>query len=152
VKVSAFKLLERLTTPATILEPVYELGFPDLVAANAVDTVRKNGRPQWRMAATLGWRKGTWRVSSTTRCVSNYTDTSVSNQGIFLNVPGGCSTNLYLRKGFNSGWLEDGAIRFGVRNVLEKEPAKNDSTFGVSQLYASLEGRYWWMAVEKRFR
>ena len=151
IKVQAFKMLERTTTTKAILQNVNDLGFPDLQYPGDTSTVGIDGFPEWRATGTVFWNRNLWRVSTTTRCVSGFTDTSVSNGEKFLDVPGGCSTNANVRKSFRSGWLDGAAIVLGARNIFDKEPAYNDSVYGTSNLFANLAGRYWYINLSMKF-
>ncbi len=151
IKVQAFKMLERTTTTKAVLQNVNDLGFPDLQYPGDTSTVGIDGFPEWRATGTVFWNRNLWRVSTTTRCVSGFTDTSVSNGEKFLDVPGGCSTNANVRKSFRSGWLDGAAIVLGARNILAKEPAYNDSVYGTSNLFANLAGRYWYINLSMKF-
>ena len=151
VQLRAFKLLERVTSEPEILEIVNDLGYPDLQTADAIDTVGRDGRPEWRGSALVSWHTDNWRALASSRCVSSHEDTSVSSGEIFLNVPGGCTINANIRKTFRSGWADGLHITVGARNIFNKDPAENDSLFGVSSLYSGLVGRYWYTTIAKRF-
>ncbi len=139
-----------------------------------------DGTTRWRGNFTVGWRKGPWNASFAGYYIGSYRDNSTGAtitgaQYTALGNP------IYIGKYFDGGayayryivrdtitynasvryafkktapkLLQDTSVRFGVINLLDKEPPLTSGNFGYSaSVYTSLlAGRTWTLDVTKKF-
>ena len=120
------------------------------------DLIRQNGNPEWRYSSSVRWRNGSWGIGAFYKYVGDVHDTSVNGPGYdFLEVPSVSTVNLYADYTFDdqSYGLFDGVrIRFGARNIFDKEPPIADEfARGYFSALHSNRGRYWYGSVRKNF-
>ncbi|MEO8000880.1 MAG: TonB-dependent receptor [Arenimonas sp.] len=126
--------------------------------ANGVDSVgHYDGTPNWeyRGQLDLGWTKGDWSASWTTRYVSDLTETcfTVCNQH---GSDGLNHTGQYAVHDVQLGWKApwDAKIAIGARNVFGKEPpivTNNTFAHSFDAAYDIPGGAYWYAQYRQDF-
>lgn len=125
------------------------------------------GAPNWeyRSVATIGWSKGDWSASWTTRFMSELTEPclagsigSCNEENPQAGVTGIARTNhigSYAAHDVNFSWKApwDATIAVGARNVFGKEPPRVNLAFAHSYdgSYDMPEGAYWYAQYRQSF-
>ena len=129
----------------------------DRTVAGAGDLIKQNGRPELRARASLNWRYNQWGAGISSKYVSEVIDTSttakVDGEIITLPVASYTTVNLHADYRFeDDGWLKRSKIRFGVRNIGDKEPPLADElAHGYFGSLHSNRGRYFYINMSKKF-
>ncbi|WP_299074043.1 TonB-dependent receptor [uncultured Paraglaciecola sp.] len=129
----------------------------DRTVAGAGDLIKENGRPEWRARASLTWRHKQWGAGINGNYVSEIIDTSTTAtiNGVVTTLPidSFARVNVYLDYRFQEeGYLEDSKVRFGIRNIADKEPPLADElAHGYFGSLHSNRGRYLYMNFSKDF-
>ena len=119
---------------------------------DASNLIEQNGRPEWRVTASLTWRKGPFGVGALVQYVGKVEDaTFLSAAGVPYPVDAQTRLNLYAQYelGDAAGWASGTRIRIGARNITNEAPPLS-STGYVSSLYNPY-GRDWYGSVTKSF-
>jgi iron complex outermembrane recepter protein len=129
----------------------------DRTVAGAGDLIKQNGRPEWRARVSLDWDYNQWGAGINANYVSEVIDTSttatVNDEVVMLPVDSFTKVNMYADYRFSDDSVLDGTkIRFGVRNIGDKEPPLADElAHGYFGALHSNRGRYFYMSVKKDF-
>lgn len=129
----------------------------DRTVAGAGDLMKQNGRPDWRVRASLDWDYEQWGAGINANYVSDVIDTSTTAKvnGEVVKLPVGSFTrvNLYVDyKVENDSFLDGTKLRLGVRNIADKEPPLADElAHGYFGGLHSNRGRYFYFNLSKRF-
>lgn len=118
------------------------------------DLVRRNGRPEWKVSASLTWNLGPWTAGWYSSYVSEFSDTSATyvNSDEYWVVDEWLTHNLYLQYQFETlGPLGDVRVRVGARNLFDEDPPLVDDRFGYSGSVHSNRGRWWYASLRKSF-
>jgi outer membrane receptor protein involved in Fe transport len=117
----------------------------------AADLIRDAGRPKYRWSATFTWTYGPVQVGLFTQYIGDVYETGVVNSAGQTWVVGHQQTfNAYAQYEFgDAGLARNTTIRFGVRNLTDKDPpiASGGYLASLYQPYA----RYWYGSVRKSF-
>lgn len=149
-KINAAHLSEFVQTPDPISEIVLAeqaAGNPavpvDITVVGAGDLLRMNGNPEWRGFAGIDWDYENWGAGVRVNYVSDFYETSVStSDGVNMTIPSWSTVDLYTSYRFREGTLDGTYLRFGVRNIADKEPPIADESFGYFSNVHSNRGRY----------
>ncbi|MAG77551.1 MAG: TonB-dependent receptor [Colwelliaceae bacterium] len=146
---------------SALLIAAQEAGNPavpaDRTVAGAGDLIKQNGRPEWRMRASLDWDYNQWGAGISANYVSEVIDTSttatVNDEVIELPVDSFTRVNVYADYRFkDAGVLSDSRIRVGVRNIADEEPPLADElAHGYFGALHSNRGRYFYVRLTKNF-
>lgn len=119
----------------------------------AEDLLRRNGRPKLRWNSTLSWNKGPWAAGFYSSYTSDFYDSSATDAvtGDYWIVEDWLTHNLYVQYTFDDGPLADTRIRFGARNIEDKDPPLADNRFGYNGSVHSNRGRWWYATLRKSF-
>jgi len=111
------------------------------------DLLKRNGKTDWKVSASLTWRYKQLTVGGFTQYVGDYNDTSlIDSAGAPWVVESQITGNLYGEYDFASA---NTRLRLGVRNITDKDPPLSSTGYdGTVYLpYA----RYWYVSVKKTF-
>jgi len=120
------------------------------------DLIENNGRPEWRVTSSLGWRNGAWGAGLSYRYVSDFDDTSLdysneANEKVFYRVSSFSRANAYVNYRLPKDILEKTKITFGMKNISDKKPPIADESFGYNSSVHSSLGRYVYFNLNKKF-
>lgn len=118
------------------------------------DLIRRNGRPEWKVSASLTWNLGPWSSGWYSSYVSDFYDTSATYVDSDENwiVDEWLTHNLYIQYEFDEGGPLDGTrVRIGARNLFDEDPPLADDRFGYSGSVHSNRGRWWYASIRKSF-
>ncbi|MBK5953834.1 TonB-dependent receptor, partial [Rhodospirillum rubrum] len=117
------KLYQEASEQHQVLLDALEQGVISSVTVGGVeDLVRRNGRPEWKVTASLTWNLGPWTSGWYSSYVSDFYDSSATDvqTGDYWTVDEWLTHNLYLQYRFDgSGPLSDTRIRVGARNIFD---------------------------------
>ncbi|RUO74483.1 TonB-dependent receptor [Pseudidiomarina sediminum] len=115
----------------------------DLPVYGAGDLLRMSGNPEWRGFAGIDWDYDNWGAGVRYNYVSDFLETSVgTSEGVNMVIPSWSTVDLYADYRFRDGALDGTRLRFGVRNIGDKEPPIADESFGYFSSVHSNRGRY----------
>lgn len=115
----------------------------DLPVYGAGDLLRQSGNPEWRGFAGIDWRFDNWGAGVRYNYVSDFIETSVAtSSGENMIIPSWSTVDIYADYRFREGSLDGTRLRFGVRNIADKEPPIADESFGYFSSVHSNRGRY----------
>src|SRR5690606_34080957 len=119
----------------------------------AEDLLRRNGRPKLRWNSTVSWNKGPWAAGLYSSYTSDFYDSSANDAltGEYWTVEDWLTHNLYVQYTFEDGPLADTRVRFGARNIEDKDPPLADNRFGYTGSVHSNRGRWWYATLRKSF-
>jgi len=118
------------------------------------DLVRRNGRPEWKVTASLTWNLGRWTSGWYSSYVSEFYDTSATfvDSDQYWVVDEWLTHNLYVQYQLpRSGPFGGTRIRIGARNIFNEDPPLADDRFGFSGSVHSNRGRWWYASIRKSF-
>lgn len=113
------------------------LKYEEAREANVADQIARNGNPEWRVSANVGWRYGPWTAAAQARWVSSFVDTSANTGGQLWEVSDWTTVNLLL--GYEIA--EGTQLRIGARNVFNELPPHADESPGYYSGVHNVEGR-----------
>lgn len=115
------------------------------------DLLARNGRPEWKVSASLTWRNGPWQVGAFGQYISSVEETGFnSSSGANWVVDAQTTASLYGQYEFeDAGWASDTRIRIGARNITNELPPLTSSGY-LGSLYRPY-GRYWYASITKTF-
>jgi hypothetical protein len=141
-----------------------------------LDELQRNGRTKWRANASLSWRQGPVSAGWFTSYFGSFVDTSAAttepiyqalgrpeyiqvfnDNGItryLLRVDPSSGHNAWISYRFERGagdWLRGVALRGGINNVFDENPALVDEQYGYQPGTFNVRGRQFTMEVSKRF-
>ena len=125
-----------------------------------IDRIRLNGNPEWRVTASLIWRKGPFGAGAALRYVSDFVDTSVDNVDVdgdgevdFFPVDSQTRTNVYVDYRLSLGRNETtrARVRFGINNVGDTPPPLADESRGFETAVHSVRGREYYVQLRADF-
>jgi len=107
------------------------------------DLVRRNGKPQWKVTASLTWDYRMFQIGGYTAYTGDVYDTGLTDStGGFYQVDSLTTYNLYGQFGFGDDRQGRYRLRFGVRNLTNAAPPLTPDGFQAS-LYNPY-GRYFY--------
>lgn len=118
------------------------------------DLIGRNGRPEWKMTASVTWSLGPWTSGWYSSYVSEFDDTSATyvNTEIPWVIKEWLTHNLYFQYEFDKDGPAGGArLRVGARNIFDEDPPLADDRFGYSGSVHSNRGRWWYASIRKSF-
>ena len=130
------------------------------------DLLRRNGNPEWRSTATVGWRRNNLNVSATMRYVGSVYDSSLYATGSDINgtynealnrtywdVEAWRTYNLALNYDFSgdSGATEGLSVTLGVRNLTDEAAPFADESYGYLSRLHNTYGRVIWGQLTYEF-
>ena len=126
----------------------------DIVAQQ--DLLKRNGNPTWRYTGSVTWNHDAWGAGLFYRYVGDVFDTSVNNADFdSLPIPSFETVNAYIDYTFDDeeyGAFDGVRLRFGARNIFDKEPPLADEfARGYFVSLHSNRGRYWYGSIRKEF-
>lgn len=149
------KLYQEASEQHQVLLDALEQGIISGVTVGGVeDLVRRNGRPEWKVTASLTWNLGPWTSGWYSSYVSDFYDSGATDveTGDYWIVDEWLTHNLYLQYSFDGpGPLSDTRIRIGARNIFDEEPPLADERFGYVGSVHSNRGRWWYASLRKSF-
>lgn len=115
----------------------------DLPVYGAGDLLRMSGNPEWRGFAGIDWDYDNWGAGVRYNYVSDFLETSVgTSEGVNMVIPSWTTVDLYADYRFRDGIFDGTRLRFGIRNIGDKEPPIADESFGYFSNVHSNRGRY----------
>jgi len=158
LKLNGARLLEFFQTPDAIkadLLAAQRAGkiSPTIAISGADSLVRQDGRPEWRLSATLTWRLGAFAAGYYNSYVGDVEDTGATlADGTPWLVDDYLTHNAYLQYTVDSRGVWDGLrLRLGARNLANEEAPLADNPFGyIGDLYGN-RGRYLYLSLRQRF-
>ena len=130
------------------------------------DFLRRNGNPEWKYTASLGWRIRDFTTTVSMRYVSSVYDTSLKQSGDGVSgtynpvsditswdVSSWTIWNLAFNYDFggHDGSLNGLGIQAGVRNLTNEEPPFADESFGYFTHLHDSYGRVYWFKLGYAF-
>ncbi|NQZ10767.1 MAG: TonB-dependent receptor, partial [Algicola sp.] len=121
------------------------------------DLIRKNGRPNWRSNASIGWRYEQFGAGIKYKYISGFEDTSLdytdeAGEKVAYKVASLSTIDVYLKYRLDTqGWFDKTTMMLGVRNLQDKEPPFSDNTFGYNSSTHSSKGRYFYLNMNVKF-
>ncbi|MDP1967344.1 MAG: hypothetical protein Q8K93_34660, partial [Reyranella sp.] len=127
--------------------------LPGLSVATAGDQIQHDGYPEFRGTATFSWRKDGWGAGVFVSHVGSMFDTGPAQvAGQYFEMEPWTTVSLYGQYAFKKGGVLDGStVRFGVRNVEDKDPPLYSNNVGYLGSVHNSTGRYWYSTFSKRF-
>ncbi|MGX1746163.1 MULTISPECIES: TonB-dependent receptor plug domain-containing protein [unclassified Brevundimonas] len=151
VNVNASKLDEFTRDPGDIVNELYAAREAGTINAGTTlpdssQLVGQNGRPEWRLNASLTWRKGPWRAGMTTQYISDFQQPGLLGaSGDPWVVDARQTVNAYVDYEFPA----ETRLRLGVRDLTDQGPPLADNGYRGS--VHSPWGRYWYVTATKSF-
>nr|WP_236701359.1 TonB-dependent receptor [Thalassomonas viridans] len=119
------------------------------------DLVEQDGRPEWRMTSSIGWKNGSWGAGLKYRYVGGFEDTSldysIGEEDFKYQVGSSSKFDVYVNYRLPESVLDNTKLTFGIKNIGDKKPPIADETFGYNSSVHSSLGRYFYMNVNKKF-
>ncbi|WP_447910365.1 TonB-dependent receptor domain-containing protein [Brevundimonas bullata] len=151
VNVNASKLDEFSRDPGDIVNALYAARADGTINAGTTlpetaQLVGQNGRPEWRVNASLTWRKGPIRAGLSSQYISDFDQPgllSASNEAWV--VDSRQTINAYVDYEFPA----ETRLRLGVRDLTDQGPPLADN--GYRGTVHSPWGRYWYVNASKPF-
>lgn len=129
----------------------------NLAVAGTGNLKEQNGRPEWRINASVGWRYNQWGAGIKGKYVSDFVETSTSytdenDELILLPIDSWLTADVYANYRFaEDSVLGETKLTLGARNVTDEEPPIADESFGYFSGLHSNRGRYVYFNINKRF-
>lgn len=122
-----------------------------ITVPGAGDLIKQNGRPEWRRRANIKWRHDNVGAGLAYRYVSNFFDTSVTtSEGDLLPIDSYYTIDMYADYRFvGDNFMKGSKLRFGVKNMADREPPIADQSFGYYSSVHSNRGRYFYLTLSK---
>ncbi|MND41682.1 Vitamin B12 transporter BtuB precursor [compost metagenome] len=151
VNVNASKLDEFSRDPGDIVNALYAARAAGTINAGTTlpetaQLVGQNGRPEWRVNASLTWRKGPIRAGVSSQYISDFDQPGLlgaSNEAWV--VDSRQTINAYVDYEFPA----ETRLRLGVRDLTDQGPPLADNGYRGS--VHSPWGRYWYVNASKSF-
>ncbi|MNH49891.1 Vitamin B12 transporter BtuB precursor [compost metagenome] len=151
VNVNASKLDEFARDPGDIVNALYAARADGTINAGTTlpettQLVGQNGRPEWRVNASLTWRKGPVRAGVSSQYISDFDQPGLlgaSNEAWV--VDSRQTINAYVDYEFAA----ETRLRLGVRDLTDQGPPLADG--GYRGTVHSPWGRYWYVNASKSF-
>ncbi|MEG2314139.1 TonB-dependent receptor domain-containing protein, partial [Brevundimonas sp.] len=151
VDINASKLDEFTRDPGDIVNALFAAREAGIINAgttlpDSAQLIGQNGRPEWRMNASLTWRKGPWRAGMSSQYVSDFEQPgllSINDEP--WQVASRQTVNAYVDYEFP----HETRVRFGVRDLTNEGPPLADNGYRGS--VHSPWGRYWYASATKSF-
>lgn len=151
VNVNASKLDEFSRDPGDIVNALYAARAAGTINAGTTlpetaQLVGQNGRPEWRVNASLTWRKGPIRAGLSSQYISDFNQPGLlgaSNEAWV--VDSRQTINAYVDYEFPA----ETRLRLGVRDLTDQGPPLADG--GYRGTVHSPWGRYWYVNASKTF-
>lgn len=151
VNVNASKLDEFSRDPGDIVNALYAARADGTINAGTTlpetaQLVGQNGRPEWRVNASLTWRKGPIRAGISSQYISDFDQPGLlgaSNEAWV--VDSRQTINAYVDYEFPA----ETRLRLGVRDLTDQGPPLADNGYRGS--VRSPWGRYWYVNASKSF-
>ena len=151
VNVNASKLDEFSRDPGDIVNALYAARAAGTINAGTTlpetaQLVGQNGRPEWRVNASLTWRKGPIRAGLSSQYISDFDQPGLlgaSNEAWV--VDSRQTINAYVDYEFPA----ETRLRLGVRDLTDQGPPLADG--GYRGTVHSPWGRYWYVNASKSF-
>lgn len=113
--------------------------------------LEQNGNPKWRVSSSLTWSYNQYRVGASATYVSSFYDTSLTVDGNYWRVDDHTVVNLYTQYSFDKGSLENTKVKFGIRNLFDRDPPLADETYGYDGGVHSPIPRYFYVNLLTEF-
>jgi len=151
LNVNASKLEEFTRDPGDIVNALFAARADGTINAGTTlpdpsQLIGQNGRPEWRVNASLTWRKGPWRSGLSSQYISDFEQPGLL--GVFGNpfvVDSRRTINGYIDYAFP----DETRVRLGGRDLTNEGPPLADN--GYRGTVHSPWGRYWYVNVSKTF-
>lgn len=136
-----------------LLDALADGTISGVTVSGVEDLVRRNGRPEWKVTASLTWNKGPFSSGWYTSYVSDFYDTTANDAvtGEYWTIDEWVTHNLYVQFEFDKGPLADTRVRIGARNLFDKDPPLADDRFGFNGSVHSNRGRWLYATIRKAF-
>lgn len=151
VNVNASKLEKFTRDPGDIVNELYAARAAGTInngttLPDPTQLIGQNGRPEWRVNASLTWRKGPWRAGASSQYVSGFDQPGLLGaSGTPWEVEGRQTINGYVDYAFP----DETRVRLGARDLTNEGPPLADNGYRGS--VHSPWGRYWYVNVSKTF-
>nr|WP_314434192.1 TonB-dependent receptor [uncultured Brevundimonas sp.] len=151
VNASASKLEKFTRDPGDVVNELYAARAAGTINAGTTlpdpsQLIGQNGRPEWRVNASLTWRKGPWRAGASSQYVSGFEQPGLlGSSGSPWEVDGRQTINGYVDYAFP----DETRVRLGARDLTNEGPPLADN--GYRGTVHSPWGRYWYVNVSKTF-
>lgn len=151
VNVNATKLEKFQRDPGDIVNELYAARAAGTINAGTTlpdpsQLIGQNGRPEWRVNASLTWRKAAWRAGLSSQYVSDFDQPDLlgaSNEAWVVDARQ--TVNAYVDYEFPA----ETRLRLGVRDLTDEGPSLADGGYRGS--VHSPWGRYWYINATKSF-
>ncbi|MBN9478861.1 MAG: TonB-dependent receptor [Bordetella sp.] len=136
-----------------LLDALQDGVISGVTVSGVEDLVRRNGRPEWKVTASLTWSKGPFTSGWYTSYVSDFYDTTANDAttGDYWMVEEWMTHNLYVQFEFDKGPLANTRVRIGARNLFDEDPPLTDDRFGFNGSVHSNRGRWLYATIRKEF-
>lgn len=151
LNVNASKLEEFTRDPGDIVNALFAARADGTINAGTTlpdpsQLIGQNGRPEWRVNASLTWRKGPWRSGLSSQYISDFEQPGLLGvSGNPFVVDSRRTINGYIDYAFP----DETRVRLGGRDLTNEGPPLADN--GYRGTVHSPWGRYWYVNVSKTF-
>ncbi|MFD1787911.1 TonB-dependent receptor domain-containing protein [Sphingomonas floccifaciens] len=145
------KLYQQASDQHKILLDALAAGTISGVVVGGVENlIRRNGRPEWRVSASLTWSRKRWTAGWFTSYVSDFYDTSATYTGTTdpWIVDDWMTHNVFVQYQLPRNGPR---LRIGARNVFNVDPPLADDRFGFVGSVHSNRGRWWYASLRTSF-
>ncbi len=153
VDLDATRLIKAEQSLPVAAAHINALSQPAIAVRGAGNLMRRDGRPDWKIAADLGLRRNDWRAGVTGNYVSRFSDTSAVSDvsGRLFTVDHWITMGAYFE--IDTALFGDmvGNVRFGARNILNADPPLADESFGFNAAMHESYGRFWYLRLSTDF-
>lgn len=156
-RLNASQLLTFSRSPGPVVDSLYAARAAGTInpltpLPDSSQLIAQNGRPEWKVNASLTWRHGPWRVGASGQYVSEVYQTALLRaDGTPWEVTSQLTGNLYGQYTFGdeAGFASGTDVRVGVRDLTDEGPSLADGGYlgSVQRPY----GRYWYVDISKSF-
>ncbi len=152
------KLLKLQQSPSELQQQLIDANSAGLLGPNvnitqAGDLVRQGGNPRWRWSIDTVWKLGGFTASALVNSVGSIFDTGTAVvNGQFYRVPRWTTVSGYVQYAFGeTSPIGDARLRFGVRNLFDKDPPLTSSNYGFNGALHNPSGRLLYVDLSKTF-
>ncbi len=138
----------RVALQPLLRDPV--IGADDDIQALRENRIGLDGKPEWRSAGSLTWRRGRWGASWSYNYIGRFEDTSASNDsfGGFWPIDPWLVMNVALDYRFRGlSLLNNARLRVGATNLLDEDPPLADQSRGYFTSFHNNRGRLLYLSL-----
>jgi len=127
----------------------------DVNVSGTGSLIEQDGRPEWRVTSSVGWRKGAWGAGLKYRYIGAVTDTgldyTVGEEDLKYKGESWSKFDAYVNYRLPKDVLSNTRVTFGIRNLTDEKPPITDNSFGYNASVYSSMARYMYLNINKKF-